>query len=143
MKTLTLTDVVNLLEDTIEDWGDQAKGGDAFASDDLIDEAKWEGDHEVKVELTGFTADQKLPVCLVGTMIHDLGVKGFKPWAISTEVEITEDALTFLDHVIFAVDGQEYGTWANGGFFTPPFKPNPKRDWRLALDRVYAAWGLA
>lgn len=142
MKALDVADVIDRLEDLIEEWGTQAKGGDVFDSEDLISEARGHDYYWPKpVNVTGFDPDtQKLPVCFVGTLAVELGSEQFAVWNLRQNNLVTEDAELFLDHLVCAVDGVDFESW---GSKPVEFPKNPTRDWRKALDRVLAVWGLA
>lgn len=142
MKALDVADVIDRLEDLIEEWGTQAKGGDVFDSNELIYEARRKGDLWApnEINLIGFDSNQRLPVCFVGTLAADLGSEKFAVWDLRRNNLITEDAELFLDHLVCAVDGVAFeGCDAK----TVEYPKNPTRDWRKALDRVLKAWELA
>lgn len=131
---VTLSDIIEGIEDIIEEWGDDARGGDEFT-------AIATGMKPLREDDYGLPVFPELPVCAVATLSLDYGVTaGFEVDSISEKVNLSEEAERFLGHLICFVDGDEFIYSRFTPVLTTP--KNPKRDWRLALDRTLAYWQI-
>lgn len=132
-KTLNLADVIEGLESVIEEWGDDAFGGDTFAEIVSTSVNEW-----------GMPTYKEAPVCLVGTYLSDFVEQDFEPFSLAYggEYKLSKDADEFLTDVVAGVDGEDntYMSWQKN---PQNAKENPTRSWRQGLDYALTRWGLA